>query len=970
MGHTSLNCSVDGNFSPGKSPHKALLDVNKSRLAAIYSKHLAKIAGGSLFPLFLVKNDTFNPGFSSEMKSTLLVTFDIEKKFAVLESSLTNLMGQISELAKRLDLLVPVNQVGNIMMEEGLSVVTSSKAVVLLKLFFSPDMVKFENMLEGLSTSVLSLLVCLDGLVLAGSKIATCNVRDMNNPTKQEDIVYWYIINKFDGIRIFLSGVDKRFFGAGMTIIMNNSLAHHVSKIDEISGRVILVHLFFKGKLSVMVLGLYADTSSGIRFGQAVEVNFFVTRALNSSTFVVLDSDFNENNSKKSASFRFCLDLGLANSFGTYSLVRAPILSLAVAGQIVASVSDYFDTDHKTVIVSVGLGELLNVHLNVAKLVKSLQSGDAFRTGSLLNVWLIADELMNNELVLDSGEVKSKVDVIIERWTRKWSASTPLSTPWACQYAPLQYVNNDVFSGVMDVIGFDELFQMVKHLPDGKAAGFSSIPNELWKHYDESPIFTVGSVVKNALKKGRKVWLVLQNMCKAYDSVGWHHLEISLQCIKMCSRFIKFFDRIHENRLNCVITDFGLSDGYQVLDGLDQVSSVLRSSLYYDQIVLLKKFGMAFCNRLLDKYGRVLDWQTFCLLKVWSNSISVFTNGSLRGLGSNEVAGGAAKFFSEVRLGIEVKVVGLLSSTMAELQTVALVLKCVPFSCSVEVCLNIQATLNACVSELKMGVSDFRNCYWIEKRHIANLVSQKNISVVWSKVKGHSGVVSNDYADVLADIFAHSFLLLLTNVCEHFIMANGMLISGNICYFVYNIFRSVNYTHWEIGSGSKILCGFSVHNINWVRTVAIWHLDLDMLFGSTSRALVSLHSYFMKAVYGRLPVAVRKRLYDKKYPGILCLHCGKIEFSDYVFTCSKKAVFHSEILFKWVAVWRSLAGFCFPVPLVVLEFLLLCVHDIGLYALLCKGFVLVGWFEKAVQIFENHKKAVWILVDFVWNMGM
>ncbi|KAG9292896.1 hypothetical protein G9A89_016258 [Geosiphon pyriformis] len=43
----------------------------------------------------------------SEMKSTLPVTLDIEKKFAVLESSLTSLMGQISELAKRLDSLVP-----------------------------------------------------------------------------------------------------------------------------------------------------------------------------------------------------------------------------------------------------------------------------------------------------------------------------------------------------------------------------------------------------------------------------------------------------------------------------------------------------------------------------------------------------------------------------------------------------------------------------------------------------------------------------------------------------------------------------------------------------------------------------------------------------------------------------------------------------------------------------------------------
>ncbi|KAG9292882.1 hypothetical protein G9A89_016244 [Geosiphon pyriformis] len=81
-----------------------------------------------------------------------------------------------------------------------------------------------------------------------------------------------------------------------------------------------------------------------------------------------------------------------------------------------------------------------------------------------------------------------------------------------------------------------------------------------------------------------------------------------------------------------------------------------------------------------------------------------------------------------------------------------------------------------------------------------------------------------------------------------------------------------------------------------------------MLLKSTNRALAGLHTYFMKAVYEKLPVAIRKRLYDKCY--------------------------------------------------LVVESLLSCLSDIGLYALLCKGFVLVRWFEKTVQIFEDYKKAV------------
>ncbi|KAG9284163.1 hypothetical protein G9A89_022937 [Geosiphon pyriformis] len=78
-------------------------------------------------------------------------------------------------------------------------------------------------------------------------KVAMCNIRDMTNLAKQEDIVYWHkdsgnmisivtemklrsdirlwIKNKFDGLRVFTSDLDVEFCGAGVAIIMNNSLA-------------------------------------------------------------------------------------------------------------------------------------------------------------------------------------------------------------------------------------------------------------------------------------------------------------------------------------------------------------------------------------------------------------------------------------------------------------------------------------------------------------------------------------------------------------------------------------------------------------------------------------------------------------------------------------------------------------------------------------------------------------------------
>ncbi|KAG9304496.1 hypothetical protein G9A89_020060 [Geosiphon pyriformis] len=482
-GYTSLSFSVSENFSLGKSPYRMLSNVDKSRLAVIYSKHSAsiasKIASRSLFPLLPVKNDLINPGFSLKIKPTLPVAFDVKKRFAVLESSFTSLTGQISKLAKRLDLLIPAvfqssSGLGDIVMREDLSVVTSGKTTALLELFSSPDMVKFKNMLEGLSTSVLSLSAHLDSLVLENIvhwHVESGNMVLIVTEMKLKSGCKLWIINKFDGVRIFSFGVDKRFLGAGVAIIMNNSLAHHVSKIDEIPGRVISVCFLFKGKLLVMVLGLYAGAFFGIRFDQAIESNL--------------------RGAKKTIDYIFVSDS----------------LSLAVAGQIVASVSDYFNTDHKAVMVSVGLGGLLNVHLNglhkqanknqwkfkiadvnspkwayfkeyslveffsvvneflvasnggdfdfmwsclvkvlvnsadkvfsrhwfreikcssnkqsskffrlellVAKLVKSLQSGNAFRTGSLLNAWLIANEYKALEIQDMLNNSASSEDVFV-----------------------------------------------------------------------------------------------------------------------------------------------------------------------------------------------------------------------------------------------------------------------------------------------------------------------------------------------------------------------------------------------------------------------------------------------------------------------------------------------------------------------------------------------------------------------------
>ncbi|KAG9304186.1 hypothetical protein G9A89_019748 [Geosiphon pyriformis] len=210
----------------------------------------------------------------------------------------------------------------------------------------------------------------------------------------------------------------------------------------------------------------------------------------------------------------------------------------------------------------------------------------------------------------------------------------------------LKYVFDSAFSGVMCSIGFNELFSVVSGLPEGKAAGLSGISNKLWKHCNksildmllvllnfclihrislacstfdvlrgdnflvlkgtmtQSPIFAIGSVIKDALKKNRELWLVLQDMWKAYDSVGWKHLQNSLVRINMCSRFIRFFGSIHGGCVNRVMTNFGLTDEYKVHNDLDQrkVFSPLLWCIFYDPLLCEVKRQSDGCGYRLNSH--------------------------------------------------------------------------------------------------------------------------------------------------------------------------------------------------------------------------------------------------------------------------------------------------------------------------------------------------------------------------------
>ncbi|KAG9300054.1 hypothetical protein G9A89_018331 [Geosiphon pyriformis] len=439
FGHISDMCSVGKNS--GVHHRKMVSSQDQIRLANIYKKKQvpvacpmffggkswAQVADGSPFCVSLSVLSGAGLLLSTKLLVMAFNPFDdsgLAKCLVSLECSLELLSDQVSDILKKLNLvnLVPMSSlfctspslvapsldsaldlnmaVNSIVMPSSSSLLLVDKAAPELSLSSSKVLTTkvggLESKMLALEISVSLVLERLDslcsGLVW---KIATCNVWDMNNPAKQENIIYWHkdmgnlisiitktklqsktcpwIADRFNGVWVFTSGVDSDNLGSGVAIIMDIFLACYMCKISEISGQLLFVRLLFKNKLSVSILGLYAGVFLSVWFSQAGEINFMIAKAVNKSSFVVLGGDFNEDGSHKCASFRKCFDFGLVNSFGESSLVKTltwanshgvtkTINFLFISSNLVNAVMNH--NVYGTVFMSVGLGELLDVQLN------------------------------------------------------------------------------------------------------------------------------------------------------------------------------------------------------------------------------------------------------------------------------------------------------------------------------------------------------------------------------------------------------------------------------------------------------------------------------------------------------------------------------------------------------------------------------------------------------------------------------
>ncbi|KAG9290241.1 hypothetical protein G9A89_022217 [Geosiphon pyriformis] len=434
-----------------------------------------------------------------------------------------------------------------------------------------------------------------------------------------------------------------------------------------------------------------------------------------------------------------------------------------------------------------------------------------------------------------------------------------------------------------------------------------------------------------------------------------------------------------------------LSDVFRAKNNI-AVLDVLSLESYLHMAKSLRRYGIVFVHQLLDCQGVCFEWNTFCRWKkldprgpvpVWFvllvefingggllnrvalsycsaladslcdfgyvnkhlldsdlSSVTVYTDGSVKDLGSLGVCGGAAVYFPDANVSIRVKIDGLLSSIL-----------CVPTSWSVNLFTDNQALLNLCKSGNGVFSPDFHDKCWIKKEHIRHVISKKGLSITWNKVKSHSGVVRNECANFYADATVASKFFLPLVVFYHFLRVEDRLVSGNARHIAKKLFNAVHSVSWEAKCiGSFISAGLCNH-FDKAKTFCVWHPDDKIKSGYTSSASATLHGQ-------------KKRLYNLRYPSIAYIRCELVEDFDYVFSCAHNAnvweTLLSDASMEWnVALKISANGNAIAKLLHKTE------SSINLFIVLAKGFVLKNWVADMISCLGAGFGEDTLVVDFV-----
>ncbi|KAG9293940.1 hypothetical protein G9A89_019278 [Geosiphon pyriformis] len=408
---------------------------------------------------------------------------------------------------------------------------------------------------------------------------------------------------------------------------------------------------------------------------------------------------------------------------------------------------------------------------------------------------------------------------------------------------------------------------------------------------------------------------------------------------------------------NLVMTNFGLTDGYSVHDGLNQeeVFLPLLWCIFYNTLLCEVKRQEAVCGYKLNLHYVVKSGCVDSQDNLTSFlAVSVFVDNTIW-VGSSQVA-------IQHILNVIGEFFRINNISINNNKTVA-----IPINCRrLDPCGPVLVWFGAVIWHLhNFGSLDV--CFFLSNGAVAkNILESHKFRTVHDQLSsigvfGFSVYIDGSFCglgsvNMKADaaVFFEDINLSLgmeVTSMVFFTLAELQVIvlalecvlnSSSVCLFS-DSQAALNFIHhicWELGSGIKIVNSRLLLNVDWFRLSLVWHLDSHITTGFTSRHSAGSHSYFMKALHYRLPIAIYKCLYDKHYPSVVCLYCGDVKVLDHVFSCAFDAAVWLQLFVDFASAWRVVSGLSHA-SFLVSQMLFDCLTDLGLVASLCKDFVLV-----------------------------
>jgi len=99
-----------------------------------------------------------------------------------------------------------------------------------------------------------------------------------------------------------------------------------------------------------------------------------------------------------------------------------------------------------------------------------------------------------------------------------------------------------------------------------KGPNFADLPG----NSTEQPIHVLNMIMEEAQEKNKEVWILLQDMKKAFDSVSLESLEWALKRVKIPQKIRKYIINLFCKQQLKIITAYGLTEEITAGDGIDQ----------------------------------------------------------------------------------------------------------------------------------------------------------------------------------------------------------------------------------------------------------------------------------------------------------------------------------------------------------------------------------------------------------------